>query len=334
LYSNIPISHAIQEKIYHHLCSNFIIYTGLNKRYAFIDLGTNTFHLLITDFNKGESEIIFRTKEIVGLGAGGINDNTITAEATERGLATLEKFHKIILKKAVDRTYAFGTSALRNATNSQVFISRVKETTGIDIDIINGDREAELIHLGIGAQSFLKDQPYLIMDIGGGSTEFIVAEGDKVLWKKSFEIGVQRLVSEYLDADPPTKESLDRLHAYMSQFLDPLKEISQFEVKSMVGASGTFTTLLNMFAQDNLQPLADHELVPKDYFKKYYYQIVSLPREQRLAIPGMSAPRVDMIVMGVFLVNYVLGLTGINGFYVSDNGLKEGAMLLASKGKL
>lgn len=304
------------------------------NRYAFIDLGTNTFHLLISDFIKGESEIVFRTKEIVGLGAGGINDNIITDAAMDRGLLTLQKFHKIIQQKAVDSTFAFGTSALRNAGNNEVFIKRVKDATGIEIDIINGDREAELIHLGIDAQSFLRDQPFLIMDIGGGSTEFIVADGDKVLWKRSFEIGVQRLVTNYLDADPPTKDSLVRLHNYLDEFLEPLQEIKDNEIKSMVGASGTFTTLLKMFAHDQAKPLTDHELVPKAYFKKYYNQIVSLPREQRLAIPGMSAPRVDMIIMGVYLVNYVLELTGIDGFYVSDNGLKEGAMLLASKGKL
>ena len=301
---------------------------------AFIDLGTNTFHLLIAKVEEGSSDILFRTKKLVGLGAGGINDNKITPDAIERGLACLVEFVQQCSNHGVVNIAAFGTSALRNASNSKDFQEIVLEKTGIRIQIINGDREAELIQLGISAGISFSKEPYLIMDIGGGSTEFIVVKDDEILWKKSFEVGVQRLVSTYLNSDPISKDSLAQLSKYLPEFLSDLKAIKKYNIKALVGASGTFTTLERMYLETSESKVAKDNMVSASFFYEVFAKLISLPREERLNIPGISHPRVDLIVVGATLVNHVISSFGFTGFYVSDQGLKEGALLLAEKGKL
>ena len=306
----------------------------MNKIRAFIDLGTNTFHLLIAAISEGEAEIIFRTREIVGLGAGGINKGLIMADAFQRGEKCLDEFKSICATYGVEQINAYGTSALRNASNSHAFIERVLENTGIRIEVINGDREAELIQLGISASLHKIDTPYLIMDIGGGSTEFILVHGDTILKKQSFEVGVQRLLSAYFTDDPLPPAEYERLMSHLDDFLAVLDEFKALKPKVLVGASGTFTTLLRMFntAYGGTESTATE--VKATFFRDVFDRFLTLPRADRLKLPGMSAPRVDLIVVGSCLVHFVLNTFAFDGFFVSGNGLKEGAMVLASKGKI
>ena len=306
----------------------------MKKIRAFIDLGTNTFHLLIAALENGETEVLYRAREIVGLGAGGINEGIIQPEAMERGLSCLEKFSSTCKAYKTAQINAFGTSALRHAKNSPAFIDRVRTSTGIEIEVIGGEREAELIELGISASVGDIAEPYLIMDIGGGSTEFILVANGKTLEKISFEVGVQRLISAFFTEDPLPTSQYSELNNYLGDFLEGLKVFRRHDPKVLVGASGTYTTLLKMYTTETGIGESSGTLVPADYFRRTFAQLIQLPREKRLAMPGMSAPRVDLIVVGASLVNYVIEYFNFAGFYVSGSGLKEGAMLLAAKGKL
>lgn len=301
---------------------------------AFIDLGTNTFHLLIASFENGNANILFKTKEIVGLGAGGINDRIIRPDAQERGLACLLGFAQKCNELKVDQVNAFGTSALRHSRNSDEFLKKVKLSTGFKIEIIDGEREAELIQLGISSSITHIEEPYLIMDIGGGSTEFILVKNDEIQWKRSFEVGVQRLLSTYFKDDPLPKEEHIALRDYLDNLLSELEGLRSLGPINLVGASGTFTTLSRIYAAESDIALSPTLKVPATYFTGLFEKLIKLPRSERLELPGMSAPRVDLIVVGSCLVNYVMESFEFDGFYISGNGLKEGAMLLASKGKL
>lgn len=302
------------------------------SRQAFIDLGTNTFHLLIAEFANGQSEILIRKKEIVGLGAGGINKRIITPEAMDRGLATLRRFRVDCDQYNTTNIKAFGTSALRVSENSTDFIDKVSKDTGITIKIIDGNREAELITLGIQFMTPVEQQPCLLMDIGGGSTEFIVVNGSEILWKRSFEVGVQRLVMSYLNKDPLTEVNRVALDTYLDEIFYPLKEIKALHFKSMIGASGTFTTLLRMLQVETSHN--DIEKVPATFAEKVYRLVTSLPRAERLQLPGLDPARSDLIVVGMCLVHHVINKFSIKEFYVSEGGLKEGALMLAMKEKI
>ncbi|RZL51322.1 MAG: exopolyphosphatase, partial [Pedobacter sp.] len=161
-------------------------------RIALIDLGTNTFHLLIAEIKQKKFDILYKTNVPVKLGEGRINDNIIIPNAFERGINCLETFAKTIKNYHVDKVKATATSAVRSAENGQDFVKVVKEKTAIEIEIISGDEEAELIYQGVKLSGGIQDLS-LIMDIGGGSVEFILCDTQNLIWKKSYNIGAARL---------------------------------------------------------------------------------------------------------------------------------------------
>ena len=162
-------------------------------RVAIIDLGTNTFNLLICDKKDESDKIIFKNKISVKLGEGGIDKGIIADAPYQRGIKALEDHLNTIKKYEVDKHRAFATSAIRSTKNGSDFVREVFEKLALKIEVIDGDKEAELIYQGV-KKAILFDLDYkLIMDIGGGSTEFIIANAKGVRWKKSYLLGVSRL---------------------------------------------------------------------------------------------------------------------------------------------
>ena len=172
---------------------------------AVIDLGTNTFNILIARIEDNFFEILWSGKEGVSLGMGGINEKIIAPDAFQRGLETMERFKQFCDDWKVVQINAIGTSALRDAVNSLDFIEKVKKLTGIEIKIISGEIEAELIYKGVNLTYKFKE-PAMIMDIGGGSTEFIFADENGIFDLISLNIGVSRMYQEFQTSDPLTKE--------------------------------------------------------------------------------------------------------------------------------
>ena len=150
---------------------------------AILDLGTNTFHLLIAEINENSPELIFQETIAVKLGEGGMRDGMINVSAFDRGVSAIRQFKTSIDHYGVFQIKAFATSALRSASNSEDFIKKILTETGIKIEIIDGNREAELIFSGVRSAINMKDQSSLIMDIGGGSVEFIICDQDQIFWK-------------------------------------------------------------------------------------------------------------------------------------------------------
>jgi exopolyphosphatase/guanosine-5'-triphosphate,3'-diphosphate pyrophosphatase len=188
-------------------------------RVAIIDMGTNTFHLLIADVEGKEFKFLFETREAVKLGVGGINHRIITEEAIARALNTLTRYHSIITEHHVQHAIAFGTSAVRSAKNGNEFARLIKEKTGIETKIISGEEEASLIYEGIELAMDLGEENNLIVDIGGGSVEFIIGNKNEIRWKKSFEIGGQRLLEKFKPHDSILPEEIKKLNSYFEEGL-------------------------------------------------------------------------------------------------------------------
>ena len=170
-------------------------------KYAVIDLGRNTFHLLIIDSSTNDlSNEIYRERIFVKLAEDGIGK--IGKNAYQRGLQALQHFQKIITKHQVKKVNAFGTAALRTASNGKDFVQEVQSKIGLTIQLIPGSEEARLIHLGVTQAVEMDDEKGLIMDIGGGSVEFIIADKNKVFWAKSFPIGVAVLHNIFHEKEP------------------------------------------------------------------------------------------------------------------------------------
>lgn len=307
------------------------------NRVAVIDLGTNTFHLLIADItDTGKIMPLHEEKRPAKIGKGGISQGIITDEAVARGLNILKEYRQIVAGFGLpeDTILATGTSAIRNARNGQDFVQQIERETGIKVEIISGDREAELIYHGVRGAVNLDAQPVLIVDIGGGSVEFIIGNDEKIFWKQSFEIGGQRLMDKFMHSDPISPASVQRLYDFLNETLLPLTNaIHQYQPQALIGSSGTFDTLIEIHAlqtQSNFQ-LADstsYEL-PIPVFQAIFQDLLSKNHAERLAIPGMIPLRVDMIVVACCLVNFVLQHYQITQLKTSTYALKEGLLLQA-----
>jgi exopolyphosphatase / guanosine-5'-triphosphate,3'-diphosphate pyrophosphatase len=302
----------------------------MEHRIAIIDLGTNTFHLLIAEGGRNGYNIIYRDRLAVKIGMGGINNGIITEEGFHRALLAMQSFKNAIDQHQVTGTYAFGTSALRNATNGQEVASNIKALTGIEINIISGEQEAHYIYLGVRAALGLGNEKSLIIDIGGGSVEFILADHDNVFWKQSFEIGAQRLLEKYQKNDPILSDEIKALENHFEKSLAPLFDIlEKHQPEILVGSSGTFDTLSDIFCiTHDIHKSDDDSETPLsiDGFHEIYDELIHKNREQRMQIPGMIEMRVDMIVVACCLINFLLEKHGFKRIRVSTYSLKEGVL--------
>ena len=298
---------------------------------AVIDLGTNTFHILVAEvLDEGSYRIIHRLRIPVMIGKGGINQGMITEEGKERALTALHQFAQLIEDHNIKQVRATATSAFRNARNGQELVQRVKEETGIQIEIIDGMQEAEYIFGGVQEALSLDSEPILIMDIGGGSVEFILSSDQQVRWKQSFEMGAQRLLDRFNIQDPISSENLEELTAYFRDTLgDLVVAARQWQPRTLVGASGTFDTLCDIHAhQHQLSIAADACELPISAasFSAILKDLLQKNRAERLAIPGMIEMRVDMIVVAAWLIEFVLSELALKDLRVSAYALKEGVL--------
>ncbi|MGE0771097.1 MAG: exopolyphosphatase [Cyclobacteriaceae bacterium] len=299
------------------------------RKVAIIDMGTNTFHLLIVEIN-GAYQIIHRDRIAVKIGKDGINQSTITVAAFARALDAMKEFRTTISRFDVDEVIAIGTSALRNADNQQEVVSQIRQATGIVPRIISGEEEARYIYLGVRSAVDLGTNAQLVMDIGGGSIEFIIGNATQILWMRSFEIGAQRLLERFHHHDPILSEEIELLNQHLADHLVPLLQaLRKYEPKVLVGASGSFDTLSEVFAlQQGLGWDATNPEVPLtiDGFKRIYQMLVSKNRSERMDIPGMIEMRVDMIVVACCVINYLMEHHGFEQVKVSTYSLKEGVL--------
>jgi exopolyphosphatase / guanosine-5'-triphosphate,3'-diphosphate pyrophosphatase len=308
----------------------------MKNRIAIIDMGTNTFHLLIADGENRSFNIIYRDRLSVKIGMGGINDGYITEDGIQRALLAMQSFRNVIAEHHIDTIYAFGTSAMRNASNGAEVAQRIHDITGIKVNIITGDLEAEYIYEGVKAALDMgTEDANLIIDIGGGSVEFIIGNQEKVFWKKSFEIGAQRLLELFQKHDPILQEEIVALDEYFETSLkDLFEQIDRYKPTIMVGSSGSFDTWSDIFCiTHDIHKTPEEIETPLTIqgFIEIYNDLIHKDRAQRMQIPGMIEMRVDMIVVAACLVRFLLERFAFNRIRVSTYSLKEGVLAHLSK---
>ncbi|MBK22116.1 MAG: exopolyphosphatase [Flavobacteriales bacterium] len=296
---------------------------------AVIDIGTNTFNLLIAHKPNRRLIPLAIHKEFVFLGKGGINNNTIQDDAILRGLQTIKKFKKIADDLGATKIIAIATSAVRNAKNGNDFARKVKSLTGIDVKIINGNQEAEYIYNGAREATNLGDNPVLIMDVGGGSTEFIICDRYQVYWKKSIEVGAARLFEQFHKSDPILQQEIENIEAHLEKKLNQVIEKAlDFEVETLIGSSGAFTSIAKMITHNLNEPEKLKNSTEYEFdlveFENIRENIVHLNLEERVKIPGLIKERATMIVVGTVLVKFILEKLNIQQFKLARYALKEG----------
>lgn len=317
---------------------------------AVIDLGTNTFHLLIVEKTPNQPpKTLFRDSRPAKIGRsvnadGGIVHGIISPDAIDRALTVLRYYRTVLDEYQIspETVAVYGTSAIRVAQNQADFVARIQQETGLVIRVISGDEEAALIYAGVRASGVFDVDAEadnatvptaLVMDIGGGSVEFILGNRDRIYWKQSFEIGGQRLMERFMgQADVISQPAIGRLHSYLQEQLLPLTNaIHQYPPALLVGSSGSFDTLVDMHFHEETGtwPPADQSAfdLPLSAFYHYYELLTTRNRAQRMALPGMIDLRVDMIVVAVCLIDFVLKSYGLVTMKVSTYALKEGALV-------
>ena len=298
-------------------------------RVAIIDLGTNTFNLLVAERNANGALRMLHSEEVsVFLGKGGIEKGLIAPDAIERGLNALERYTAIAKELGAVRITGFGTSALRNARNASAFVSAAKERFGIDVQVIPGDEEAALILDGVRQAVTLTTKPMLVMDIGGGSIEFMLATNKALMWKRSFELGVTRLRERFPGADPLSLEDQLRIGGHLDFHLEPLWAVmDRHWPTTLVGSAGSFDTLAAMVAGTEGRQLSEEEMtLPFTHiaFDALKDRLMGMNRAERMLVPGLPEHRVDTIPYALIVVERVL-MRGITDLRWSRYALKEGA---------
>jgi exopolyphosphatase/guanosine-5'-triphosphate,3'-diphosphate pyrophosphatase len=300
------------------------------RKIAVIDLGTNTFNLLIATVNgDGSYQIIHNSKLPAKLGEGGIVQKIIIPEAFQRGINAFGEHFRTILLHGVSEIYAFATSAIRNASNGNTFVSDIKNLFGIEVKVVDGQEEAELIYFGVKQAVELDDQNVLILDIGGGSNEIIIGNNSNYHWKRSYDLGISRMLQKFNPSDPIKESEIEEVEkCFDAELFDLIEPIEKFKPQVIIGSSGSFDTYRSVLSASNLiksngDPSAE---IPIGHYIDLHKHLITTNKQQRNAIPGMDSMRVEMIVLASIFTHFLVNKFNFQRMLQSSYSLKEGAL--------
>ena len=301
------------------------------KRIAAIDLGTNSFHALIVEiFSDGSFYTVDKLKEMVLLAEKGLGDR-LSVQAMDRGIDALKKIKLLADNQQAETILAYATSAIREAENGGDFIQRAIDEVGVKINAIPGRIEAELIGLAVQHGIRMPKNPAVIMDIGGGSVEFILADQEKFHHLSSKKLGVARMTAKFIDHDPITKKEIDSLKNHFdNQLADVAEAFAMHRSSMLVGSSGTMENIGLMIAhRNNKTPnltVNELEFSSKEFFE-FYDDVIGLDEKKRAKLKGLDEKRIKLLPAGLVLVYYILKKFGIKRVKISSQALREGIVL-------
>ena len=301
-------------------------------RIAAIDIGTNSLHMIVVNVRPDLSfEVVDREKEMVRLGAGGLDGRALTPAATQAALQVMSKFKRLADSHGVDEIIAVATSATREAENGAEFLKTIAEKTGIRAQVISGTEEARLIHraaaYGVGSAG----DTVVVIDIGGGSVEITRGTGPSMELGRSFKLGVIRLTERFVKSDPLTPRDERKLNRYLDAELGKyLDQIRRAGFDRLIGTSGTVLSL-GAVAQAERNPSAGGSLrnrrISAKQLRRTRKALVSRDLQERLRVPGLEPRRADLAVAGAILLDAVLRRLGAEEITLCDLSLREGLVL-------
>jgi exopolyphosphatase/guanosine-5'-triphosphate,3'-diphosphate pyrophosphatase len=302
------------------------------SKLAAIDIGTNSIKLLIASVeDDGALEVLSREKSMVRLGSETLASGKLPDEAIEAGATTVEQFLRSIRASGAELVRAVATCAVREASNAARFLEAVRRRTGVEVEVISGDEEARLINLAVRSEFPSRLDPLFLVDIGGGSTEFVVSDGSRVLFSESLPLGVVRLADRFSKNDPPTEKDRramkKEIRAVAKRAIEGVRKTG---FKTCVGTSGTIQSLSQVHESSILgrETLpSGHRTLTRDGLKKVNKLLRKTTAKEKLRISGLDPRRRDISVPGGILLNWVLKRAGADEIVVGERGLREGILL-------
>jgi len=296
---------------------------------AAIDIGTNSLHMILVRVAAdGAFEVIGREKDMVRLGAGGLEGRPLTEGAMTAALQTLSRFKRLADSRDVDDIVAVATSAVREAPNGGDFLAAVEAQVGIQARVITGLEEAQLIHraavhgIDVGAESAV------VVDIGGGSTEITLGTAAGIQQARSFHLGVIRLGERFVKSDPLSGGDERRMARHVRHELgDYVHDLARAGYARVIGTSGTILALGTLALQAPSDVTIHHRRVSAKAIRNVRKQLASMSLEARLKMPGLDARRADLIVPGAILLDAILSQLGADELTLCELSLREGAVL-------
>ena len=300
----------------------------MHKQIAIIDLGTNTCNLLIAEYQGKSYEILYQGKEVVKLGKDGIDKNQLSEDGLERAILAIRKHQERIDQFNGSEVVIIATSAIREATNKEWFQEQIKANAGLELQIISGEKEAELIFKGVKL-AFDQIADYtLILDIGGGSNEFILTQNNEPIWKQSFPLGMARIIEQIPPSDPITLEEIEQINDWFTSRLEPLwTRLQNVQIPILIGCSGAFDTLADLIDQtDPGTKTRIKQEINRNDFIRIYEMLIQSTTAERNGMKGMESIRIEMIVPSVLFINLVIDRLRIRKIYQTDYALREGIL--------
>ncbi|MFN0028168.1 MAG: exopolyphosphatase [Acidimicrobiales bacterium] len=303
---------------------------------AAIDVGTNSFHLVVARMlANGRFETMASEKEMVRLGSGSGDMKHLSDQAMDRGVAALGRFRRVAHINGA-RIRAVATSAVREALNQDRFIERARNEAGVEVEVISGTEEARLIHLGVLQALPVFNNRLLLVDIGGGSTEILVATGPDIEWSRSHKLGAIRLTDRFFPEGRTSARRAERCRRYLESFLiNTALELRHRPFDIAVGSSGTIQNLAQMAAhlRGEGQPKSINSAsFSRAELSKLTQLLVDQPTAtERMQLPGIESRRADILPAGALLLDTLAELLHIEKFTVSAYALREGVLLDAAR---
>ncbi|MGE0702431.1 MAG: HD domain-containing protein [Vicinamibacterales bacterium] len=300
-------------------------------RLAAIDIGTNSVHMIVVQVRPDLSfEVIDREKEMVRLGAGGLDGRALTPEAMHAALQVLSKFRRLAESHGVDEIVAAATSATREAENGGEFLHAITAETGIRPKVITGTEEARLIHMAAAYGVGVPGEVAVSVDIGGGSVEITRGIGPDVDRGQSFKVGVIRLTERFVKSDPIQAREERRLVRHIeNQLGEYLDTIAAAGFDRVIGTSGTILSLGTVAAAESGKPAANlrNRRVSAKQLHRIRKELTTLDLERRLRVPGLDPRRADLAVAGAVLFDTIVRRLGAEEITLCDLSLREGLIL-------
>jgi exopolyphosphatase/guanosine-5'-triphosphate,3'-diphosphate pyrophosphatase len=300
-------------------------------RVAALDLGSNSFHLIIAEVHPGGFEPIIGEKEMLRLGDLVGRHGRIPDEAADAAVAVVRRFRQLADAAGVEEIVACATSALRRAANGGDVVDRIEAEAGVAVEVISGRREAELIFRAIRAGVLLEPAPALGFDLGGGSVEITLGDAAGLRYAASENLGVGTLTAAFVASDPLAKADRRRLRAHVVDTLGPVADaVVPHCPRLVVGSSGTFEDIARMAAiraKRELPRSLNQFTFTRREFERVHDAVLSSTADERLRFDGLETRRVDLIPAGVVFLATAMELFGFDEMTISEWSLREGILL-------